>query len=145
MNKQLSEIPAWFTWVVTIGLVWNLLGLMSFVAHLMTTPESLAATMPEPEAALYLNYPLWATYSFGIAVITGTLGCVLLLLKQGWAFWLFLISLVAMLIQNYHAFILVDSYRVFGAGSLTVPILVLVVGLYLMWLSHRGNRQGWLK
>ncbi|MBC3764437.1 hypothetical protein [Neptunicella marina] len=145
MTENNKNLPSWFTLVASIALVWNLLGLMSFVAHLMTSTEMLDATMPANEAALFKDYPMWATWSFGLAVISGSLGALALLLKKRLSLILFMLSFIAVIAQNYHAFVLVDSYAVYGAGSLTMPVLVLVIGGYLIWLSVKGSKEGWLK
>ena len=68
MENEKTKIPTWF-WVVTaFFLLWNILGVFSFVAHVFITEDSLAA-LPTNERELYNEYPLWTTVVFAIAVL----------------------------------------------------------------------------
>lgn len=141
---QETKVPKWFYIVGIIALIWNMLGLMAFVGHIMMTPEMIAK-LPEAEQALYQNSQPWATIAFATAVITGTLGCILILLKKALAKSLFILSFVAVIVQNFHAFYIIDSLAVYGSTSVIMPSLVAIVGLLLIWLSTNATRRGWLK
>ncbi|WP_286232850.1 hypothetical protein [Thalassotalea sediminis] len=141
---QETKVPKWFYIVGIIALIWNMLGLMAFVGHIMMTPEMIAK-LPEAEQALYQNNQPWATIAFATAVITGTLGCILILLKKALAKSLFILSFVAVIVQNFHAFYIIDSLAVYGSTSVIMPSLVAIVGLLLIWLSTKATRRGWLK
>ncbi len=136
-------VPVWF-WIVSVGgLLWNLLGVMAFFMQVMISPEILEL-MPEAERALMQSTPGWAMGAFAIAVFCGTIGCIGLLLRQRWAKYLFVLSLLGIIAQNINAFFIQDSFAVFGPGGTMMVGLVALVALGLILLSVRADNNGWL-
>lgn len=138
-----SPIPTWF-WVVSIlALVWNLMGVMAYIAQVTLTPEALAA-MAEAERTLYENTPAWVNGAFAIAVWGGALGCLLLLLKKAVALIVLIISLLAILVQMGHAFFISNSWEVFGPGGAIMPVMVIVTGVLLVWFAKSSKDKAWI-
>ncbi len=137
-----SAIPKWFSVVAWVAFVWNLLGLMMFAAHLMMTPEMLAA-LPENEQALYKDLPVWLTVAFGCATIGGVIGTLLLALRKSISFYPLVISMIGACVQNYHSFFVIDSMAVYGPGSAILPSIVVLITIGLVWLSKDANSKGW--
>ena len=130
-----TKIPVWF-WVVTIiALLWNLMGVFSFFAHVFISDAALQA-LPTEEQAIYASYPMWTQVVFGLATFGGLFGCIALLLKKQIAGRFFLISLVAILIQMSHSMFFTDSIEYYGPQSVFMPILVIVIGIVLLWFSR---------
>lgn len=142
MTEQ-TIVPKWFTVTCVIALVWNMLGLMAFIGHIMITPEMIAE-LPENQQTMYENMPIWADAAFGLAVIAGTLGCVLLLLRKISAKSVLIVSLLAVIVQNIHAFIIADSIAVLGASSAIMPAIVIVVAMALIFLANKAQQNNWL-
>ena len=113
MSDETIKAPTWFMVVAGVLLVWNLLGVMSYVSQVTMTPEALAA-LPEVQRRLYENTPEWATAAFAIAVNGGALGCVLLLLKRSLAGLFLQLSLAGVSVQMFHSFFMSESFEVFG-------------------------------
>jgi len=143
INEKQSTLPSWFKTVAILAIVWNCLGLLSFVMHTMMTPEMLAG-LPEAEQNLMLNYPVWASAAFGAAVIFGVLGSILLLMKKAVSFECYLISLIAVVIQDYHWFVMENVIPVLGMSSLIMPSLILIIGSALLVFSSKAKKNGWL-
>ena len=139
------KIPKWF-WVVTIFfLLWNIMGLLSFFAHTFISEDALAA-LPQNERELYGDYPIWTTIVFAIAVFFGFFGSLGLLLKKKWAKLAFIISLCAIIPQMIHNLFFTKSIDVYGTGqAATMPILVVVFGLILIWFPNYSIDKKWLK
>jgi hypothetical protein len=139
------KIPKWF-WVATIiFLLWNIMGLLSFFAHTFISEDALAA-LPQNERELYGDYPIWTTIVFAIAVFFGFFGSLGLLLKKKLAKLAFIISLCAIVPQMIHNLFFTKSIDVYGAGqAATMPILVVVFGLVLIWFSNYSINKKWLK
>lgn len=135
--------PKWFLVVTIIALIWNFLGLMAFVSHMTMTPEMLSE-LPSQEQALYKNIPMWATAAFAIAVIAGTLGSLLLVLKKKMAKPLLIASLLGVLVQNYHSFFVIDSMAVYGTASVIMPIMVVIIAISLILLANKAQENSWL-
>jgi hypothetical protein len=139
MNK-----PARGFWIVSVlALVWNLIGVASYLMTTAMGPDTLNA-MSEAERSLYTDVPPWATAAFAIAVFGGLLGCVALLLRKAWAVPVFVISLVAILVQMGHAFFMSAMLEVRGTAAAILPTLIIVVAVYLVWFSRSARSRGWL-
>ena len=108
------------------------------------TPEMLTS-LPQAEQDLMNRYPLWASIAFGAAVVFGLLGSILLLMKKAYSFECFLISLIAIVIQDYHWFVMENVVPVLGASSLIMPLLILVGAIGLLILSAKSKNNGWFK
>ncbi len=138
-----SSPPAWF-WVVSIvALVWNLMGLVAFVMQVSMTEEAIAA-LPVEQQPLYENIPIWATLAFAVATISGTLGCVGLLVRKAWAFPVFVLSVLGVLVQNGHMFLLTDALGILGPQAVVLPLIVIVIGIALVVYSKSTISKGWL-
>jgi hypothetical protein len=146
MNTQTSNtttIPKWFWIVSAVLLLWNLMGVMAFVQQMMITAEQIAL-MPADEQALYNEMPIWAMVAFACAVFGGALGCVLLLLKKSIALPVLIISLIAIIIQMFHSLFIINSVAVYGPGAMIMPIMVILVAIYLVFLARSAKAKQWL-
>ena len=131
-------------WIIgVIALIWNLMGAMAYIVQAFMTDEMLTA-LPENEQALYANVPAWVTAAFAIAVFGGVLACILLLLRKKMASMVFVISLIAILLQMTYNLILSDASEVYGPGGMVMPIMVIFIGLFLVWYSKDTTKKGWL-
>ncbi|KPV90695.1 hypothetical protein AN395_02826 [Pseudoalteromonas sp. P1-30] len=138
-----SATPNWFKPALWAALIWNLLGVFAFIMHLMMTPEMISK-LPLDQQAAYSNVPLWSTIAFAVAVFGGTLGCILLLAKNAFATPTFALSLVAIFIQQFYNFIVINSIKMLGVSAVFMPILVIVIAFLLLYLSIKRKQQGWL-
>ena len=139
LNK---EAPKWFMVVSVVLLIWNLFGVMAYIAQVMMSPESLAA-LPEEQRQLYESTPVWATAAFAVAVNCGALGCLLLVLKRNLAGLLLQLSLAGVLVQMVHAFFMSKSFEVFGPGGMIMPVMVIVIAIYLVVLAAKAKTLRW--
>jgi hypothetical protein len=53
-------------------------------------------------------------------------------------------TLVGILVQLYHSFFICNSFEVFGPGGLIMPVMVVIIGVLLIWLSRKATSQNWL-
>lgn len=139
----MNTSPKWFKVVAIVALLWNLLGCIAFASDLRLTPDDVAK-LPDAQQALYAARTPWAVASTGIAVIGGALGCFGLLLGKRWAFVLFALSLIGILIQDYGLFVVVDGATLAGRVAVAIQTFVLLVGVGLALLSRRAIARGWL-
>ena len=134
----------WTFWVIAfIALLWNLIGVAIFVMQLKLTPEMIAA-MPAPQRAVYAATPAWINLVFGVAVVSGVLGALCLLLRKRWAVPLFLISLLAIAVQLAGAYAVTPVWAASGAAGLGLPVMLVVIALYLWWYSRDAAAKGWI-
>ncbi len=135
--------PTWFWVVGALALVWNLLGVMAYLAQVMMTEDAIAA-LPEAERALLADVPAWAVGAFATSVFAGALGCILLLARKGVAMPVLVVSLVAVLVQMVHSFFLTDSMAVYGPSVMIMPVLVVIIAVALVWHAKSSLAKGWL-
>lgn len=132
--------PTWF-WVVSVfALLWNVLGIVAFVGQQSMDPASL----PPAEQDFYATIPAWVTAAFAIAVFSGTLGCVGLLLRKRWAYPVLVVSLLAIVAQISHSIFFSNGIDVFGPAGLVLPSLTLTIGLALVWFTRFAMARHWL-
>jgi hypothetical protein len=139
-NKRTA--PTWFMIVAVVLLVWNFMGVMAYIVQVTMTPEALAA-LPEAQRQLHESTPGWATAAFAIAVNGGALGCLLLVLKRNLAGLFLQVSLLAVIVQMFHAFFMSKSFEVFGPGGLVMPVMVIVIAIYLVILAAKAKVKRW--
>lgn len=144
MNRQEQSVPMWLMIFIWVSLLWNLLGVMNFFFQLTADPQSLAQ-MTEAQRQMHASTPGWLTAVFGVAVISGVIGCGLMMLKRARAVPVLLLSLLAVLLQMGYAFTVQDVLGVLGAKAAILPVVVTLWALALWLLSRRGVVQGWLR
>ncbi len=142
--KHSTHKPNTSFWIIGIvALVWNLMGVFQYISQAYMTNETLAA-LSEAERALYENVPAWVTAVFAIAVFGGALGCLLLLLRKKMATTVFIISFIAILVQTTYNLFMSRASEVYGPGGLIMPIIILIIGLFLIWYSKKSSSNRWL-
>ena len=126
-----------------VALLWNLMGIFAFASDVLMTPEVLAE-LPDAERALYESSPAWLKFVYGVAVFGGLLGCILLLMKKASAIRIFIISLVAILIQMLYSMIFTKAIEVLGPTAVIMPLFVIGIAIFLVWYSKYAAKKGWI-
>jgi hypothetical protein len=142
-EESVGNPPRSFLIVSIVALLWNLFGVMSYLGQVTMSPETLSA-MPEAERALFDGMPAWATGLFAIAVFSGVLGCVGLLLKKTWSVPVFMASLAAVVVQFGYWLFFAGSIDVYGPAAIMMPLLVTAAAIFLVWYSQDAKIKGWL-
>lgn len=139
-----ERTPNWF-WIIAIAaLIWNGLGLAAYVADITMTAEDFAQLSLEQQD-LYADRPYWASAAFSVAVIAGFFGSVMLLLRRPIAVRLFLLSLLAVLVQFASFFILEGYIDYLDQTGWIMPIAIPVVGLALFLFARWAEKNGLIK
>jgi hypothetical protein len=141
---QIAKVPIWFRALSGIALLWNLMGILAFVVQVTMTDDMLV-DLPADQQALYKTMPSWVNIAFGIAVIGGALGCLLLLLRSRFATPVLVLSLLGVLAQNVYMFFLSDTFKVMGNGAMAMPIMIISIAVLLVLFSLKANKRGWLR
>ncbi|MGR6503425.1 hypothetical protein [Shewanella sp. Koi 1] len=138
-----AKAPLWFYFVAFISLLWNIMGLLAFVIQMTMTPEAMAQMSPD-QIKLYESTPAWLDCVFGFAVVSGVIGCLLLLVKKAFSYKMLLASLVAILVQMGYVFSIQQAAAVLGSDALMMPSVVILWGIFLAWFSRFGVTKHWL-
>jgi len=143
-NVSVSTRPGWFRIAGILFLLWNLFGCYMFWTQYSMTPEQIAA-LPAGQQQLWNAMPAWMWAVYGIAVVSGALGAVMSLLNKRAAMPLFVVSLLAIIVQFAQAFLPGGAVQVLGAAAaLPMPAFIALVGVLQVWLSRKAIARGWL-
>jgi len=143
MTKSANK-PGIDFWIIGIvALIWNLTGVYAYLQQAYMTAEDLAA-LPLEQQPLYENIPAWVTGAFAIAVFGGSLACILLLIRKKLATTLFLVSLLGVIVQTSYYVFMSDTVEVLGPEGLIMPIIVLLIGVFLLWYAKKKEAAGLL-
>ena len=141
MNKP----PVWFWVVGVVALLWAGAGCSSYLHEVTMSPADLAA-MPTAQADMWRAMPSWLFGVFAIAVWVGLAGAIALLLRRRIARALYIVSLIAVIVQFGYIFggmHILDKMS-FGEAA-GFPIVIAVAQAVMIWFSGYATRQGWLK
>lgn len=140
-----NKSPLWFWITATISLLWNIIGLLSFVGHLFIAEFGIQE-LTNSEVALYDEYSWWTHIVFAVAVFSGFVGSLGLLLRKHWSYTAFIASLLAVIPQMIHSVFFTSSIEVYGlAKTITMPIIVILFALFLIWFSKRSVYSNWYR
>ncbi len=142
MNDETVRRVHWSFWVIgAVALIWNVLGGVNFFVQMNA---DVLAAMPESHRAIVEGRPAWATGGFAIAVFGGALGCVLLLLRKSAAYYLFIASLLGVIVTMTPHLGMIGS-TISDPFEIAMMILMpLVVAAFLIWYSKQAESKGWI-
>jgi hypothetical protein len=143
MNDETDAGVHWSFWVIGVfAFLWNFLGSMNFFMQMNT---DVVAAFPETHRAIIEGRPVWATAAFGLGVIGGAVGALLLLLRKSVAFQIFIVSLGGIAVTMIHTIGVAGSRNDFGAFEIVIMILMpVVVAAFLIWYTKRAKYKGQL-
>ncbi len=143
MNEKTVGGVHWSFWAIgAVALIWNVMGIINFFWQM--NADALA-TYPESHRAIVEGRPAWATGAFAIAVFGGAFGCILLLLRKSAAYYLFIASLLGVIVTMTHTLGMAGSTIDFGSFEILMMILMpLVVAAFLIWYSKHAESKGWI-
>ena len=133
-------VPAWF-WAVAIGaLLFEAAGAFLFANSLTLDP----ATLPLDQRAIYDATPQWMTIAWAVAIGTGLIGALGLLMRRRFAEPALLVSLVAVAVQFAGIFLVKQLRELTPEDHLMVPVVILVLAYALWQTAKLARRKGWL-
>ncbi|MFA5969376.1 MAG: hypothetical protein WC816_09075 [Sphingomonas sp.] len=137
--------PRWF-WVVSAVLtLWGLAGVAAWYGHVSTGPATLAH-MTDYDRRLFLTLPAWFAYDYAVATIGALAGGIALLLRLRRAWMLYLVSLVAVIVQFVWVFAATDLIAAKGAAAtLPFPLFVFAMSVVSFGFARLASARGWLR
>ena len=143
MNALGSPMPVWFRILAVVAVLWNLIGVWSYLGHVGLVPPMQPMT-PEQQT-LSAMVPGWVVGSFAIAVFSALLASLAMLFGRALARPLFLLSLVCIVAQSGWVLLISDARRVEGNAAFIMPVMITGIGALLYWASNVGVKRGWLR
>ena len=143
-EAQYKEPGLTFWFVAGFFLVFNLSGLMIYYMQVTADPEFIAQNYAAAEQAFLLGTPKWSTAAFALAVNSGILASILLLLRKNWSIPVFIFSLVCVLLHDLDGFVLRNGLEVWGANGLVIPSIIVVICIFEIVYSRHARAKDWL-
>lgn len=133
-------------WVVGImSLLWNAMGAFDYLMTQTQNENYMAKFTPE-QLEYFYGFPTWVEASWAIAIWASVAGSVFLLLGKKVAEWLFLVSLLAMVVTTVHNYALSNGLEVMGdAISIIFSIIIAIISVALYLYSKAMSARGVLK
>ena len=133
-------VPAWF-WAVAIGaLLFEAAGAFLFANSLTLDP----ATLPLDQRAIFDATPQWMTIAWAVAIGSGLIGAIGLLMRRRFAEPALLISVIAVAVQFSGIFLVKQLRELTPEDHLLVPVVILVLAYALWQAAKLAHRRGWL-
>ncbi len=143
MNDETVGAVHWSFWAIgVVALIWNAMGCMNFVMQM--DADSLAG-YSSAARALVEGRPAWSTGAFAVAVFGGALGSVLLLLRKSIGYYLFVASLIGVIVTTTQSHVMADSTTALPMEIWMGSLLSLVVAVSLIGYSKLTERRGWTR
>ena len=136
----------WHLWAIgSITLLWNAMGAFDYFMTQTRNEDYMANLSPE-QLEFVTGFPAWVEAAWAIGVWGGVLGSFLLLLRLSAASWVFLASVIAVLITMIHNYILMDGMKVMGdVFSLAFTAVIFTVALLLAVYARNMQKKGVLR
>jgi hypothetical protein len=138
---EASSAPAWYWIVAVAALLFELTGTYLYTSSLMLDPASL----PLDQRAIYDATPQWMTIAWGVAIASGLIGAIGLLLRLRFAQPMLLISLLAVAVQFSGIFLVRQLRELTPEDHLIVPVIILLLAYGIWQTSKLAQKRGWLK
>ena len=133
-NETEVERTPWHLWVIgVVALLWNAMGALDYVMTQTRNEEYMSNFTPE-QLSFFYGFPAWVDAAWAIAVWGGVLGALLLLFRRRHAVWVFLASLIAMVLTAFQNYVLSNGMEVIGDAftlGFTAAIFIAALALFL--------------
>ena len=149
-NSSEIKAPLWFWLVSLLALVWYLFGVFQFYTSLTMTPTGLApmvasGQMTQAYADFIVAMPIWIKTLFGIATVSGTLACILLLLRKQSAKTLFIISLCGAMLMYVLLYGFSGKLDIIPSSDFIIASVVMIVTFLMILFARKMQQRGVLK
>ena len=130
------KTPWWFWLISAVALLWNLMGVAAFLYDMSMSHEDMVKNYGQVLADAAAAQPVWVTAAYGVAVFAGALGSLLLLLRKKLAFWLLLISLLCVILQQAYSRFATDAMDAVSTANKVMYAMVVIIAIFLVWFAR---------
>lgn len=139
-----AKRPGWFIILVSVLIVWGLAGCAAFYAHVAYGP-AIDPHATDWDRAYFAALPGWFTWDYAVAVGAGLLGSIALLARSKVAGPLYILSLVAVVIQFGYVFFATDMLAHKGAAmTVPFPLFIIAMAVLQVWLAGYARDRNWV-
>ena len=136
----------WHLWLIgVIGLLWSVMGVISFLLTEMKV-EAVMSQFPPQQRAYFESFPLWIVALWAISLFGSVIGCLLLLLRNRLAFPVLLASVIAAVVFNLGGLFLLGGMEVMReTGGLGFTIFPILFAAFLAYYARAMRVTGVLR
>jgi hypothetical protein len=135
---------AWFWLAAVILLLWGMIGVFAFYSD-VTMNDQAKAQLSDYDRTLLASRPSWFLWLYGVATWSALLGAVALLARSRLARPIFIVSLIAVIVQFGYIFANTDLIAVKGfVAAAGFPILIVIIAACQIWLAGHAQSRGWI-
>lgn len=139
-NTNKPGIAFWIIGIV--ALLWNGMGVYNYLIQAYQT-EAYTSSITEDQLAFMESLPSWNTALFALAVFSGLIGTILMLMRKKSAVSLFILSFVTATIGQIYWLFGTNAAEVFSESMpYVMPIIIIVFCLFLVWYSRDQKAKG---
>jgi hypothetical protein len=137
----------WHLWLIAIvGGLWNSFGALSFMLTQLKV-EAVMSEYPPEQREYFESFPFWAVAFWAIGVFGGVIGCLLLLLKNRFAFHVLLASVVGAIVSNLGGLFFLGGWEVMdktGASGFALGFAAFIIAFaaFLAYYACAMCRRG---
>lgn len=136
--------PSWFVAIAILLVLWGLAGCASFYFH-VTYGADMDPKATDWDRAFFAALPGWLNIVYAVAVGGGLLGSIALLMRSKLATLLYILSLIAVIVQFGYVLGATDLIAHKGAAAtVPFPLFIAVVAVFQVWFAKRAERRGWI-
>lgn len=132
------------TIVGIIFLLWNLMGVAAFITQYNADLTELAKVDPVA-ARIFAAMPGWVWIAYAIAVGAGVAGAIALLSRKAVAATLFLVGIIAVLVQFGYTFLGTDLLAAKGATTAIFPAVIVAIAIIELLYARSLVAKGALR
>jgi hypothetical protein len=134
-----GRVTPWSLWAVdALALLWNGLGTILW-AGTSFMPDAFLDGLPAAHRAYVDSLPAWSTLTWGLGVIGGLVGSILLLLRSRLAVPAFAVSLVGAVSNQL---VYCTNPPPDGFFNLPLTLFIVAFALFLLWFAQAMKRRG---
>jgi hypothetical protein len=141
MLIETRKVPGWYWAAAIASVLFMAIGCAGFIMDVMTDPN----TLDRAQRTLFFARPVWMKLAYMLAVWSGLLGALILLIRFRLAEIVLLISLVAT-IFTFLPYAVVPAVRAAVSRNDVIAAVVVIALVALIYVFARSSRRkGWLR
>lgn len=142
--RETINPPRSFWIVAVLALLWSCAGCFAYVTQTSMGDAELSK-LPKAQRDIWAMMPGWVTGAYAIAVWSGLVASIALLLRRAWARPLYIISLIAVIVQFGWTFLATPIMTTVGPSAIPFPAFIITAAAALSWFSGHATLKGWLR
>jgi hypothetical protein len=140
----MTKPPTWFYVAAIILIVWECIGCLAYLSQVTMSAADMAQ-LPAAQREIWAMMPAWVTSAYALAVWVGLAGGVALLLRFRISRTLFIVSLIAVVVQFGWTFLATPLLSTIGGSAAIFPAFIIAVGVMAVWFAGKAAGNGWLR